>query len=73
MIPNGCDKLLKVHSAELRRCMSAAAGLAETRGKARHIIFELGRTNARRARRHRRAPCSTRSTRNSRTSRWRSA
>jgi DNA polymerase-3 subunit beta len=40
-IPKTCDKLLKVHSAELRRCLSAAAALAETRGKARAIAMEL--------------------------------
>lgn len=40
-IPRGCDKILRVHSAELRRCLSAAAALAETRGKARAISLEL--------------------------------
>jgi DNA polymerase-3 subunit beta len=42
MIPAGNDKILKVHSAELRRCITATAALAESRGKARVIILELG-------------------------------
>lgn len=40
-IPTSNDKVLKVHSAELRRCIAAAASLAETRGSARGVTLDL--------------------------------